>query len=183
MKGKSIFIGQEGHFYLMYQLAKHGIHAASTHGNAPFIDILASAPDGRKSVAIQVKTTSWALRWRGRGANRAPDHLEFPLGYSAAVTAHPDLIIAFIDLRKSEQPTIPDIYFVPSLTIKDFWSAWIENAKMVRWHPPIGLAAQFKNNWAFLSELLELSKADAIDASPEDKVEELNPSDALQTDS
>jgi hypothetical protein len=171
MKGKSIFTGQEGHFYLMYQLAKHGIHAASTYGNAPFIDVVASAPDGRKSIAIQVKTTSWALRLRGRAGNKVPDHLEFPLGYSAARAAHPDLILAFVDLRKSSQPEIPDIYFVPSIWIKDFCADWVNEVKVVRWHPPVDVANQFKNDWSLLNKLLSLSEAQAIDASPEDNVE------------
>ena len=52
---------------------------------------------------------------------------------------------------------------------------------MVRWHPPIQSVEQFKNNWTVLTELLELDKADAIDAAPQDKVEDLNPTDALQT--
>jgi hypothetical protein len=171
VKAKSVFVGQEGQFYLMYQLAKRGIHAASTQGNAPFIDVLASVADGSKSIAIQVKTASWALRWRGHGKQKVAHHLEFPLGYSAAVTAYPDLIIAFIDLRKCEYLTIPDIYFVPSSWIKDYCASWIQNAKMVRWHVSLKEAEEFKNNWDLLGDLLAMERACAVESSPEDKVE------------
>jgi hypothetical protein len=171
MKAKSIFTGQEGLFYLMYQLARRGVHAASTQGNAPFVDIIASAPDGRKSIAIQVKTTSWALRWRGKKGKLAPHHLEFPLGHAAAVTGHPELLLAFIDLKRCDQPVSPDIYFVPSIKIKESCAPWADKVKMWRWHPLIETVEQFKNNWPLVDQLLNLDRAISVEAFPEDKVE------------
>ena len=78
------------------------------------LDILVSNQEGTRTVAIQVKTTDWAVRERGRGDARAPHELQFPLGFKAAKIDNPNLIFAFFDLRGIGSDDSPDVYLVPS---------------------------------------------------------------------
>ena len=83
--------GTAGVYYVASQLSIRGFHAAVTHGNAPYVDILLAQPDGSASLSLQVKTSIDALRTRGRGQNKLPDHYEWDVGPKSASHQHPDL--------------------------------------------------------------------------------------------
>jgi hypothetical protein len=68
-----------GEHFVAYKLSCLGYIAAPVRLDSPATDLLASTLDGR-GVVIQIKTTGWAERTRGRGANKTPHHLGFPLG-------------------------------------------------------------------------------------------------------
>ena len=154
-----IFTGTAGVYYVMHKLAAEGIHASCTHGNAPNVDVLASSADGQRTIAIEVKTTEHALRLRGRGTSKKPNHLEFPLGARAAKMRQPNVLIAFVDLRKFSEDKIPDVYIYPSIVVADFCAGWVDAAKMVRFHVPVALAEPYKNQWSIVRRMLDHSGA------------------------
>jgi hypothetical protein len=82
--GQAIFAGTAGVFYVMYRLARLGIHASATQGNAAGVDIVASCPNGSRMLTIQVKTTMFATRQHGRGEMKIPWQLQFPMGHHSA---------------------------------------------------------------------------------------------------
>jgi hypothetical protein len=69
-KRSGILIGTAGVYHVASQLAQQGFHAAVTFGNAPSVDILVASPNGSSTISLQVKTSHWALRTRGRGSKK-----------------------------------------------------------------------------------------------------------------
>ena len=159
--GKHIFTGTAGTYYVMYRLASEGIHASCTHGNAPNVDILVSSADGSRAVAIEVKTTEHAMRLRGRGTAKQPDHLEFPLGARAAKLSNASLVLAFVDLRAFSPERLPQVYLFPSTFVAQYCAPWVDAVKMVRFHIPIVAAEPYKENWDVIREVLRDSTAKA----------------------
>jgi hypothetical protein len=152
-RSQATFTGTAGVYYVMYYLTRLGIHASVTHGNAPAVDILAAAEIGSETLAIQVKTAVYATREHGRGAEKAPYQLQFPLGAHSAALASERLIFAFVDLYPFDpsrppdvQPT-PDCYIVPSTVVHDYCKDWIDQVPWVRLHQSIKWMAPYKNNW------------------------------------
>jgi hypothetical protein len=144
--------GTSGAYFVMAKLAANGFHASCTMGNAPNVDVLVSTKDGRKSIALQVKTTGWAVRTRGRGKNKWPHHLEFPLGYPAAKTSRKHLYFAFVDLKEFAE--LPDMYIIPSRFIKNYCRNWVEKVRWVRFHIGIEELKPYKNNLGIIKRAL-----------------------------
>lgn len=67
MTRPSSLTGAAGVYHVASRLAYDGFHVSVTFGNAPFVDLLASSADGTATAAVQVKTTDYAGRTRGRG--------------------------------------------------------------------------------------------------------------------
>ncbi len=65
-KRPEVLTGTAGVYYVAYQLAARGFHAAVTYGNAPMVDILVALLDGAATLSLQVKTSSWARVERGK---------------------------------------------------------------------------------------------------------------------
>jgi hypothetical protein len=170
---KRIFTGTAGVYYVMYQLAARGFHASGTMGNAPYLDILVSSEEGDRSLAIQVKTTEHALRHRGRGDQRKPHHLEFPLGYKAAKLNRPGVLFAFVDLAvwSDKQPVV---YLVPSPKVHEFCAGWVDSVPMVRFHPAVEWMVQYREAWDQVAAVVgeppvvaaELPPPEVEDAAP-----------------
>jgi hypothetical protein len=148
--------GTGGTYYVMAQLALRGYHASCTFGNAPFVDILVAAPDGAKSVSLQVKTATDARRWRGRGEAAVVKELQWTLGHRLAKHARPGLFYAFVDLKDLEEGEVPDVYVVPSAWVKTFCAPWVDSAKWARLHVRPEDMEPFKNNWTQLKEALSV---------------------------
>lgn len=149
------FISTAGTYYVMYKLAMNQIHASCTFGNAPHVDILASSIDGSKSVAIQVKSSTCAIRWRGRGKIKKVDHLEWNLGYSAAKTSFENLFFIFVDLE-DDYSGGTTVYIAPSSFIFNYCKPWVDDVKWVRLHIPIIEMEPFKENWEIIKNALTL---------------------------
>ena len=171
---KRIFTGTAGVYYVMYELAARGFHASGTMGNAPYIDILVSSEEGDRSLAIQVKTTEHAMRHRGRGDQRKPHHLEFPLGPKAAKLNRPGVIFAFVDLAVWSDKQV-SVYLVPSPKVHEFCADWVDNVAMVRFHPPIEWMAPYREAWDQVAAVVgeppvvatELPAVETEDAEPD----------------
>ncbi len=155
-KINSKLTGTAGEHYVAYKLSTMGYVAAIPREGAPTVDILACTVDAEKIVSIQVKTTDWATRTRGRGKNKKPHHLEFPLGHKAAKYNSENLVFTFVDLNGIDwEDKAPDVYVVPSKFVYDFCKDWVDSAKMVRFHIGIDEISEFKNNWDPIIKRLE----------------------------
>lgn len=110
-------VAAAGEHYVAYKLSCLGFLAALVRQGSPATDLLASSLDGARTVAIQVKTTNWAQRTRGRGTGKVLHHLEFPLGHAAVERASPKLIFCFVDLLANQPNRPPDIYVVSASVI------------------------------------------------------------------
>ena len=156
MKKNTRLTGTAGEHYVAYKLTLLDIIVAMPREGSPTVDILASNLNGSKVLAIQVKTTEWATRDRGRGKNRKAHHLEFPLGYKSGKLNSDNLIFAFVDLNwRDWHEKQPDIYFIPSECVFEFCKPWIDNSKMVRFHIALDEINKFKNNWELVTERLK----------------------------
>jgi hypothetical protein len=87
--------GVAGVHYVAACLAYLGFHAVPTTRNVAGPDLLVSNLTGSKALCLQVKTTIWAMRARGRGDQKEPDHYEWDIGWSSAKINHPHLILCF----------------------------------------------------------------------------------------
>ncbi len=159
-KRTSQLIGVSGVHFVAARLSHLGFHAVPTSRNVEGPDLLVSSISGAQSLAIQVKTTEWAERTRGRGKAKKPDHLEWDIGWSSARINHPHLFFALVDLKHYHG--LPDVYVLPSAVIYAYFRAgdpatW----PRARYHPPIADVERFKNDagWELLREELNASTA------------------------
>jgi hypothetical protein len=140
------------HFVAAY-LSFLGFHAVPTTRNVRGPDLLVSSIDGFRSLTLQVKTTMWASRDRGRGELKKLHHLEWDVGWSSARLNNPNLWFAFVDLKAFEE--LPDTYIIPSKVVFAYFeggdpTTWIR----ARYHPLIEEVAPFKNGWDQLKKAL-----------------------------
>ncbi len=147
-------VGTSGEHYVAFRLAQLGHIVALPRAGSPAVDLLATNLDGSKTVAIQVKTAEWAMREKGRGKNRAPHRVEFPLGRKAAELKSSRFLYVFIDLKGREPDSAPVAYVVPSKDVVAYCAGWANEAKWVRWHMELGDVEKYKDDWERISRLL-----------------------------
>jgi len=155
-KHSGVLTGTAGVYFVASWLAAKGFHAAPTFGNAPSVDILVGDPNGAATLSLQVKTSRWALRTRGRGTNKYPDHYEWDIGERSAKLRQPDLFFALVDL-KGVKADLPDVFIIPSdIICKAFDRPYFKSGGKRRWryHPKVDSISQFKNNWKILEDYL-----------------------------
>jgi len=155
-KRPGVLTGTAGVYFVASQLAAKGFHAAPTFGNAPSVDILVGLPDGAATLSIQVKTTIQALRTRGKGEDKHPDHYEWDVGEKSGNLNRQDLFFAFVDLKRARDE-MPDVFIVPSEVIfrafdRPYFKSGVK--RRWRWHPEIESILLFKNNWRILEDYL-----------------------------
>src|SRR6266567_3369334 len=133
-------IGTSGTYFVMAQLAARDFHASCTFGNAPFIDVLVSSHDGRRTASLQVKTARFAQRWRGRGVKKTLDHYEWYLGHKVAQVPKDSLLFyAFVDLKLSYwevgyKPAniTPEIFIIPLSEVAAWYQQYVKPDGMSR---------------------------------------------------
>lgn len=153
-KRSGILVGTAGVYFVASQLAAQGLHAAVAFGNAPHVDILVGLADGAATLPIQVKTSCRALRTRGRGKNKYPDHYEWDVGERSAKLNQVDLFFAFVDL-KAKSRELPDVFVIPSQIVYRYFERYFKTG-LSRWryHPKVDSILQYKNNWKVLEDYL-----------------------------
>ena len=133
-RGRAQFVGAAGQYYLAYGLAVRHINASLTLGNAPSVDVLASSPDGRHSLAFQVKTSSYAYRRKRYGH----EGFEWDVGASVIGKHRESFWYAFVDLREEDNAWKPQVFFVPSRWVAEFvkegWSRYMYFLPMTAKH-------------------------------------------------
>ena len=149
----SQFTGVAGVHYVAAYLANLGFHAVTTTRNIAGPDVLVSKLDGSSGLSLQVKTTAWAMRERGRGRDRKPHHYEWDIGWGSARHNHPLLFFALVDLKNFDD--LPDVFILPSEIIFEYFKAGPEGWPRARYHPEIEEVAKYRNNWGLLKEKLE----------------------------
>ena len=158
-RGRSQFVGTAGQYYVAYCLSIREKHAVTTMGNAPDVDIIVAAPNGSKTLSIQVKTSRYAHR-----PNRYGYELrEWDVGPSAPDLAHENLWYAFVDLQEEETQEThrwkPMVFLVPS--------RWVANFVQKDWSRKMFLLR--REAWPLCEE-----KWERIDAYFRDDEERLN---------
>ena len=150
-------VAAAGEHYVAYFLSRLGLIAALVRQGSPSIDVLASNQNGSKTVGIQVKTTGWAERTRGRGTDKKPFELQFPLGHRAIEEASPSTVFCFEDLRDPEDlDARPDVYIVPTkVLMREYRGDDIRRHSYFRHHRRIERMARFKNDWRPILEALK----------------------------
>ncbi len=116
-QGRSQFVGTAGQFYVAYSLAVRSINASLTLGNAPSVDVLASSADGRRTLAIQVKTQRNAYRGTRYGKGGC---YEWDVGASVIGKQSRCFWYALVDLRESSTGWNPVVFFVPSRWMAEY---------------------------------------------------------------
>lgn len=162
MKRNSALTGAAGTYYVASRLALVGLNAALTVGNAPGVDILASSLEGDAAVGIQVKTSSWA--WRKRSErSKVPHDYEWDVSRKLALRNDPDLFVALVDLKDSEQDglitELPDVYLVRSTQIYRYFQEFLRQegkSELARWMywPLVEDIEPYKNRWDILKDYL-----------------------------
>jgi hypothetical protein len=144
--------GVAGVHFVASFLSFLGFHAVPTTRNAAGPDLLVSSLDGFKSLTLQVKTATSALRFRGRGTEKIPFQLQWDVGPSHRKINNPNLWFAFVDLKKFQE--IPDIYFIPSKVVHDYF--WHYSWTRYRYHPLLKEVERYKNTngWKRLKKAL-----------------------------
>lgn len=115
-KRTSALTAAAGEYYVAFQLSARGYSVGIPRANTPAVDLLVANETGTKTLAIQVKTSSWARRDRKR--NPSESHWEWDVGKRAVTLRGDNLFYAFVDLRwaKGEPPVV---FFVPSNVVAD----------------------------------------------------------------
>ena len=149
----SSLIGSAGVYFVAARLNAMGFQCAPTFGNVPSVDILISSVNGSALLALQVKTTNWGLRERGRGAERKAHHYEWDIGWKSARLNVPNLFFALVDLKDFAE--LPDVFIVRSSVIAEYFQAGPEGWPRARYHELVESLAPFKNNWDSLRERLQ----------------------------
>jgi len=147
--------GVSGVHYVAAYLSFLGFHAVPTTRNVQGPDLLVSTITGSKAISVQVKTTNWAERTKGRGRAKKLHHCEWDIGWSSARVNLPNLYFTLVDLKGYQG--LPDVYVVPSDVICAYFSSG--NPKTwprARYHPLIGDIDRFKNGhgWDLLRSAL-----------------------------
>jgi|SRR5579871_1217364 len=144
------------HFVAAY-LSYLGFHAVPTTRNVRGPDLLVSSIDGFRSLTLQVKTTMWATRTRGRGDAKRVDHYEWDIGWASARLNSPNLWFALVDLREFKE--LPNTFVVPSRVIfKYFEEGDPETWKRARYHPLCEAVEEYKNQWDQIKEALSTGR-------------------------
>jgi len=99
--------GVAGEYFVAAELSKRGWIATMTIKNTPNIDIIATTPDGRRNVNIQVKTRSI---WNRQGWILSK-------GIEKIVRSN-NFFIAFVDLVGHDEK--PDYFLIP----KNLFARW-----------------------------------------------------------
>jgi hypothetical protein len=159
-------VGAAGVYFVASRLNAMDLHCAPTFGSVPNVDILVSSPDGSASLSLQVKTTWQALREKGRGTEKKPDHYEWDIGWHCARLRASNLLFALVDLKGFSE--LPDVFVVPSKVIADYFdptsvaSSGVWSMKQrpdpdkwtrARYHELVEELEQYRNNWAPMLQL------------------------------
>ncbi len=151
------FTGTAGVYFVAARLNGMGSQCAPTFGNVPSVDILVSNIDGSALVSLQVKTTMYGLREKGRGDQKKPHRYEWDIGWKSARLDAPSLFFALVDLKNFDE--LPDVFVIPSHILATYFAAGPEGWPRARYHELIATLALYKNNWVILrTRLTELDR-------------------------
>lgn len=165
----SSLVGTAGVYFVAAKLNALGLHCAPTSGSAPSVDLMVSNEDGSRTIALQVKTTRRALRYRGRGEDKVPYECQWEIGEKCARLDSPGLWFALVDLKAEDENSsdfteLPDVYLVPSRVICRHFAEIVRQydaagKKLIRWryHKDVESLKRYRNAWQSLLTQLGVS--------------------------
>jgi len=120
-----------GEHFVAYRLSQMGFPVALTRGGTPNIDLMVADPTGKTAVSIQVKTSSWARRFRKKDSW---SYREWDVGRRGLSLEGDSILYAFVDLSSGDEGASPPaVFIVPSAKVAGFmkpdWSRfmfWID---------------------------------------------------------
>lgn len=160
-RARNQFTGAAGEYYVAYELARKGLHAALTSGNSLSVDVIVALASGESSLALQVKTSRRAARrrkmnefiWKEWDVGRTRSGVE-----TAGHQSTSQLWYALVDLQlrkkectEAETPS-PLIYLVPSAWIRMFVKPKHRRGIFCL---PQSLWPLAQENWERIREILE----------------------------
>jgi hypothetical protein len=148
-----------GEFYVAYELSARGYIVAIPRANVPSLDLLVSDMSGRRSVSIQVKTSSGARRTFKRQPEN--ERWEFDVGEKARFSCGENLFYAFVDLRWRE--AAPEVFIVPSKAVVEAFNDGIDHKRYMMWITSREIG-KFRERW----DIIEAALSDPCQES-EDK--------------
>ncbi len=92
-------IGTAGAYFVAARLSAFWLICAPTFRNIPGVDLLVSDPKGASFISLQVKTSMWAMRERGRGEDKKPYEYQWAMNWTSARQNESNLFFAFVDLK------------------------------------------------------------------------------------
>ena len=113
-KMPGVLVGCAGEHYVAYRLSAMGYLVALTRGGSPAVDLMVGSADGRKTVAIQVKTSQQA--WKPATKARKNPYWYWRINANARKLRGKSVFYAFVNLKggKGESQERPDVFIVPS---------------------------------------------------------------------
>jgi hypothetical protein len=146
--------GVAGVHYFAYLLNYWGYAAVPTARNINGPDLLVTNRDGSKMIAIQVKTSASAMRTRGRGEMKKPNHYEWDIGWASARINCSTTYFGLVDLRENEDE-YPIVFLVPSKVIYEYFEAGDPTSwPRARFHPSIEEIEKYKVDLNLLKTIL-----------------------------
>jgi hypothetical protein len=116
--------GVAGEYFVAAELSRRGWIATLTLKNTPNIDVIATTPDGHRTLNIQVKTRSIGNR-QGWILSKSIEKL----------VAGDNFYIAFVDLKGKDER--PDYFLIP----KNLFAKWMDR-RHVEWLATPGRAGR-----------------------------------------
>ena len=138
--------GAAGVYFVAARLNAMGLQCAPTFGNVPSVDILVSNLGGSALASLQVKTSRYAMREKGRGDARKPFEYQWAIGWNSARLETPNLFFALVDLKDFAE--LPDVFILPSRVIAAYFEGGDPKTwTFARYHERIENVDEYKNNW------------------------------------
>jgi hypothetical protein len=151
-------LGAAGVHYVAAKLNALGLHAAPTIRNVPGVDLFVGSRDGRKSIAIQVKTSRWASR-PFKAQNEKIKEYQWA---SSFVEKHaPNFFYAFVNLNdfaEPKEPGTPEVYMVPSSVVAEWYRSAKKKKKEWKWarfHPKKAFMDPYRDDFNPLIKSLQ----------------------------
>lgn len=158
-------VGNAGAYYVAAKLSGMGLVCAPTFRNTPNVDLLVSDKKGSAFVSVQVKTSTSALRFRGRGEKKKPDHYEWDVNRNAYNLQIPNLFFALVDLKGKKLDALPDVFIVPSKILSAYYQHIVSTYykddpkkwKRTMYQETVEKLEPYKNAWGTITRKLGIT--------------------------
>lgn len=136
-------ISTAGEHFVAYRIAACGFLPAFIRHGIRKVDILASTPNGSRTVGLVVKCTRDAVR-----ESAGSELLVFPFSGRFLDQAGPNTLFCFVDLREGTEGAGPDVFVIPREELDELISNQTRRKYApARWHVSPEAIAPFKNEW------------------------------------
>lgn len=153
-----------GEHYVAHKIAMLGFVPTLVRQRAPRVDLLVSSGKGDRTIGVQIKSTFSAMREPAepRGHGQTFD-LRFPLGHRAITSSDGTMFFCFVDLRRLGPSTAPDVYVMPSKTLRqEYEGVFRQRYSHLHYQRSWSALQPYRNNWTPLIEALSAEEPEPI---------------------